>query len=424
MKVLIIHNSYQQAGGEDVVAARESRLLGSQGHTVISYDRSNHEVKRLSASKRLLLLKDIIYSQDSKREIQTILRREEPDIVHVHNTFMMISPSVYEACRETGTPVLQTLHNYRLLCPAWTLSRDGKICEDCVKGGLWNGVWHGCYRNSRVMTAAVAAMLQFHRISGTWENSVDGYVALSEFAKSKFIQGGLPHDKIRVKPNFVETDPGEKTEPGRFALFVGRLSPEKGIQTLISAWARLKNSYPLVVVGDGPLRESLEAEVRSQKSSSVTFKGWLPQKETQATMKLAAFLVTPSVWYEGPLTIAEAFAGGTPVLCSRLGVMQEMVDDRRTGLHFNPGDAEDLASKVNWILDHPKKLAEMGKAARREYESRYTAEQNYHLLMRIYEQTIGDCSRNLGTDPAPPLSLQQCPGANFPQALEIQNRPR
>jgi glycosyltransferase involved in cell wall biosynthesis len=407
MKVLIVHNSYQQAGGEDVVAAHEARLLGSQGHTVISYDRSNHELKKLSASKRLLLLKDIIYSEDSKREIQIILRRDKPDVVHVHNTFMMISPSVYEACQEAGIPVLQTLHNYRLLCPGWTLSRDGRVCEDCIEGGLWHGVWHGCYRNSRVMSAAVAAMLQFHRISGTWENSVDGYVALSEFAKRKFIEGGLPPNKIHVKPNFVEADPGEKTEAGRFALFVGRLSPEKGIQTLISAWANMKKGYPLVVVGDGPLRESLETEVRSQKNSSVTFMGWLPRTETLAMMKQAAFLLTPSLWYEGPLTIAEAFACGTPVLCSRLGVMQEIVEDQRTGLHFNPGDIEDLTNKVNWILDRPEKLAEIGKAARREYESLYTAEENYHLLMRIYEQTISDYTRNGRTCSAPSASLLQ-----------------
>jgi glycosyltransferase involved in cell wall biosynthesis len=408
MKVLIVHNSYQQAGGEDVVASHEARLLGSQGHIVISHNRSNHELKKLSTSKRLLLLKDIIYSHDSKRDIRTILRREKPDVVHVHNTFMMISPSVYEACREAGTPVLQTLHNYRLLCPGWTLSREGKICEDCVEGGLWHGVWHGCYRNSRVMTGAVAAMLKFHRITGTWENSVDGYVALTEFARRKFIEGGLPQDKIHVKPNFVEDDPGEKTETGRFALFVGRLSPEKGVQTLISAWATMKNRCPLVVVGDGPLRESLEAEAGTQKGSSVTFRGWLRREEILATMKRAAFLVTPSVWYEGfPMTIAEAFACGTPVICSKLGAMQEIVDNQRTGLHFSSGDADELTSKVNWILDRPGKLAEMGKAARLEYETRYTAEKNYHLLMRIYNQTIGDCTRNLERYSAPPASSLQ-----------------
>jgi glycosyltransferase involved in cell wall biosynthesis len=391
MKVLVIHNRYQQPGGEDVVAVHESRLLESQGHTVVSYDRSNHELKNLSMSKRILLLKDIVYSGDSKREIEIILDREKPDVVHVHNTFMMISPSVYEACGEAGVPVLQTLHNYRLVCPGWTLSRDGKICEDCVENGLWNSIWHACYRDSRMMTAAIAGMLQFHRLSGTWENSIDGYIALSEFARSKFIDGGLPRNKIHVKPNFVESDPGAKKEVGEFALFVGRLSPEKGIHTLIKAWAKIKNHIPLVIVGDGPLRDSLEIEVASQQNSSVTFRGWLPRAEVLAAMKRAAFVVTPSVWYEGfPMTIAEAFACGTPVICSRLGSMQEIVDDHRTGLHFNSGDAEDLSFKVSWVLDHPAELTEMGKAARKEYENRYTAEKNYDLLMDIYRQTIGN----------------------------------
>jgi glycosyltransferase involved in cell wall biosynthesis len=395
MRVLVVHNSYQQPGGEDVAVAQESLLLGSQGHLVISYARSNHELKKLSATQRLLLLKDLVYSSQSKREIEGLLRKEKPDVVHVHNTFMMISPSIFKACQEAGVPVLQTLHNYRLLCPAWTLSRNGKICEDCVEGGLWHGVWHGCYRESHAMTAAVAAMLKFHRMSGTWSDSVDAYVALSEFARRKFIEGGLPANKIHVKPNFVQSDPGEKQAPGSHALFVGRLSAEKGVQTLISAWAQMRNLYPLVVVGDGPLRESLEAEVAKQNISSVTFKGWLPRTQTLDAMKKSAFLVAPSLWYEGfPMTIAEAFACGTPVLCSRLGGMQEIVEDGRTGLHFEAGNAEDLCAKVAELLTRPEKIAAMGIAARKEYESRYTARTNYSLLMRIYEKSMNACSRN------------------------------
>ena len=395
MRVLVVHNTYQQPGGEDIAVAQESRLLESQGHQVISYMRSNDELKSLSATQRLLFVKDLVYSSDSKREIQRLLREVTPDVVHVHNTFMMISPSVFAACQEAGVPALLTLHNYRLLCPAWTLSRKGKVCEDCVEGGLWHGVWHGCYRESQAMTAAVAAMLKFHRMAGTWSDSVDGYVALSEFARRKFIDGGLPADKIHVKPNFVQCDPGVKQSPGSYALFVGRLSPEKGVETLLSAWTQMRNSYPLVVIGDGPLSESLSAQVASQNISSVTFRGWLPRAQTLEAMKQSAFLVAPSIWYEGfPMSIAEAFACGTPVLCSRLGGMQEIVDDGRTGLHFEPGNAEDLATKLTELLAQPEKTRAMGIAARREYESRYTAKTNYSLLMRIYEQSISNYSRN------------------------------
>jgi glycosyltransferase involved in cell wall biosynthesis len=395
MKVLIIHNSYQQPGGEDVVVSEESRLLESQGHTVIRYQRSNHEIERMSNPRRLLMVKDLIYSGESKREIGELLFREKPKLVHVHNTFMMISPSVYEACREANIPVLQTLHNFRLLCPGWNLCRSGKVCEECIDGGLWRGVWHGCYRNSRVMTGAVALMLQFHRMRGTWNDSVDGYVALSEFARQKFVDSGLPAEKVHVKPNFVCHDPGVKEQAGKYALFVGRLSPEKGIENLISAWGRLKITVPLVVVGDGPLRKSMENEVASQYLSAITFKGWLTREETLSAMKQAAFMITPSVWYEGfPMSIAEAFACGTPVLCSRLGGMREIVEDKRTGLHFNSGDAEDLAAKVEWAWSQPDRMAEMGRAARKEYEARYTAEKNYSTLMQIYERTMRACARN------------------------------
>jgi glycosyltransferase involved in cell wall biosynthesis len=245
------------------------------------------------------------------------------------------------------------------------------------------------------MTAAVALMLQFHRTRGTWSDSVDGYLALSEFARQKFIESGLPAKKIYVKPNFVCHDPGLKVQPGKYALFVGRLSPEKGIENLISAWGKMKISVPLVIVGDGPLRKSMESEVASQYLPAVTFRGWLTREETLAAMKQAAFMVTPSVWYEGfPMSIAEAFACGTPVLCSRLGSMCEIVQDKRTGLHFNSSNPEDLASKVEWAWSQPDRMAEMGRAARKEYEARYTAARNYDTLMQIYEQTMRACARN------------------------------
>jgi glycosyltransferase involved in cell wall biosynthesis len=245
------------------------------------------------------------------------------------------------------------------------------------------------------MTGAVALMLQFHRMRGTWNDSVNGYVALSEFARQKFIDSGLPAEKIYVKPNFVGHDPGVKKEGGKYALFVGRLSPEKGIETLISAWGRMKIPVPLVIVGDGPLRKSMEIEFASQYFCDVTFKGWLSRERTLAAMKEAAFMVVPSVWYEGfPMSIVEAFACGTPVLCSRLGGMPEIVDDERTGLHFNSGDSEDLARKVEWAWSQPERIAEMGRAARKEYEKRYTAEKNYRSLMQIYEQTMRACARN------------------------------
>jgi glycosyltransferase involved in cell wall biosynthesis len=238
-------------------------------------------------------------------------------------------------------------------------------------------------------------MLQVHRGRNTWNESVDGFVALSEFARQKFVANGLPAAKMHIKPNFVYQDPGERKSAGEYALFVGRLSPEKGVGTLLSAWEKLRTAMPLVIAGEGPERAALEAQAAAAQLSNVKFAGRLSAEKVQSAMKEAAFLVMPSIWYEGfPMTIAESFACGTPVICSKLGTMQEIVDHQRTGLHFMPDDAEDLRRQVEYALSHPAELAAMGKAARQEYKQRYTAQINYAMLMNIYEQTIGAHSRN------------------------------
>jgi glycosyltransferase involved in cell wall biosynthesis len=389
MKILLVHNTYQQAGGEDVVFEQEHRLLEDHGDEVIAYVRSNHELEGLSLFERLTLTRRMIFAEDSKRAIGEILRIEKPHLVHVHNTFLMISPSVYQACQEAHVPVVQTLHNYRLSCPAAKLYRDGHVCEECPRRGLWRSAWHGCYRDSHVATTGVAIMLQVHRARNTWHELVSGFVALSEFARQKFVAGGLPADKIHIKPNFVDPDPGMKKEPGHYALFAGRLSQEKGVATLLAAWESLRSPIPLVIVGDGPLRCKLEQDCASKGLRDVTFLGRRTVNETRLAMKQAAFLIVPSVWYETfSLNIVEAFACGTPVICSRLGAMQENVADGRTGLHFTPGDAQDLARKVEWAWTHPREVASMSREARRDYEARYTAELNYSILMNIYQQTL------------------------------------
>lgn len=395
MKMLIIHNSYQQPGGEDVVFAQECQLLESHGHRVLTYQRSNHEMEAMSRMQRLAQAKNIIWSESSKQQVRELLRREQPDLVHVHNTFMMVSPSIYQVCQEMRVPVIQTLHNFRLLCPAFSLFRDGHVCEECPTSGLWRSVWHGCYRDSRAMSANVALMLQVHRLSQTWNNSVDTYVALSKFARQKFVDNGLPAGKVRVKPNFVFPDPGEREAAGEYAIFVGRLSPEKGIATLLAAWELLSTAIPLLIVGDGPLRTSLEEECQKKNLSTVKFAGRLSAAETRNAIKKAAFLIAPSLWYEGfPMIICEAFACGTPVLCSRLGTLQEVVEDQSAGLHFTPGKPDDLREKVEWAWNHPGRMAAMGKFARQTYETQYTAEKNYQTLMQIYGETISGYSRN------------------------------
>jgi glycosyltransferase involved in cell wall biosynthesis len=389
MKIVLVHNSYQQGGGEDVVFAQERKNLERAGNAVISYHRSNSEIENLAPFGRLAVAKNTVWSTRTRRDFAALLAREAPDLVHVHNTFVMISPSIYSTCQERGIPVVQTLHNFRLMCPGAFFFRDGRVCEDCTDEGLWSAVRHGCYRGSRTATATVALMLATHRALGTWRDSIDSYIALTEFSREKFVAAGFSRDKMFVKPNFVDEDPGARTTAGNYAVFTGRLSAEKGGMTLLRAWERLRVRCPLHIVGDGPERMSLEALVRERNIRRVVFRGRLTRRETVATLKGARFAVVPSVYYEGfPMVIAEAMACGVPVICSRLGAMEEIVADGVTGLHFSAGDADDLARKTEWAWNHSSEMCEMGRAARREYENRYTSERNYSLLMDIYKQTL------------------------------------
>jgi len=389
VKVLLVHNTYQQPGGEDVVFEQEGQMLKNAGHEVITYRRSNMEVEAYRGLRLISLARGSVWSSDSRRDFVELLRGDKPDVVHVHNTFMMISPSIYSACTEARVPVVQTLHNYRLMCPAATLFRKGKVCEECVGGSLWPSIKYGCYHDQRSTTAVVAAMLTTHRMLRTWTNDITYYIALTEFSRSKFIEGGMPAQNILVKPNFVNPDPLARTGPGEYALFVGRLSPEKRVSTVLAAWKQLPPSISIRVIGGGPDRPALEAQAMQDGLTHVQFAGQMPRAQTLAAINNAKFLVFSSEWYENfPVTIAEAFACRTPVIASRMGAMQEIVEDGRTGLLFNTGDPEDLAAKVRWAWSHPEEMQKMGEAARQEYQNKYTAEKNLPMLMEIYERAI------------------------------------
>jgi glycosyltransferase involved in cell wall biosynthesis len=413
MKIVLVHNAYRQAGGEDVVFQSEKRLLERAGHTVIPYIRSNMELKDDSVIDLISIASRMIWSREARQSLAAILDTERPNLVHVHNTFMVISPSIYSACSERRIPVVQTLHNFRLLCPGSSFYRGGSPCEECVDHSLFRSVLHGCYRNSRQASGAVAFMLATHRALGTWQNSVTRYIALTHFVKEKFVRAGFPFERLVVKPNFTEPDPGERLGAGEYALFIGRLDPTKGTRILLDAWNRLPVKYPLHVAGDGPDRQWMEAQAREWRLSEVTFRGRLSHPEAIAAIKGARLTIVPSTWYETfGLVFIESFACGTPVLCSRLGAMSEIVDDQKTGLHFNPSDPQDLAAKVEWAWSHPLELARMGRVARRKYESDYTAEKNYSQLMEIYEQAMAACaSPGLATTSAPRIAAPVSEGS-------------
>ncbi len=380
-RVLLVHNAYQHRGGEDSVVEAELALLRGKGHQVECYFRDNHE---LLAGGRARAAMDTLWSARTSADMKSLFAAFKPDLIHVHNSFPLISPSLYWAAAKAGIPVVQTLHNFRLLCPQAMFMREGRVCEDCLGQLPWRGALHRCYRGSFAQTATLVAMLALHRGLRTYDQQVTRYIALNNFCRDKFIEGGLPAARVMVKPNFVDLPAGpESAREG--GLFVGRLSPEKGLELLTTALDSLPDTR-ITVVGSGPL----EARVAAHRGLLAT--GALPFAAIVERMRGARFLVLPSVWYENfPRTLVEAYACGLPVIASRLGALAELVEDGVTGLLFEAGSASDLASKLRWAQDNPQRMGQMGVAARAHYEAHYTAQRNYHTLMQIYAAAMAEC---------------------------------
>ena len=385
MKILFVHNSYQQQGGEDIVVSAEIKLLKSMQHDVRLFTMSNKVVKGFVA--RLQTAFNCHYSQQSKKKLCAELNFFHPDVVHVHNFFPLLTPSVYDACREASIPIVQTLHNYRTVCSSALLMRKGSICEKCISHSPYWAILHRCYRNSFLGSFIVARMIDYHRTNKTWANKIDQFIALTKFGKKKFIEAGFPQTKISAKPNFINAPMIKKntigTQRKKKALFVGRLSAEKGVETLIKAWKKI--NFHLEIAGNGPLFQKLKGYV----PSNVTFLGHLSKDEIIKKMTESSFLIMPSIWYEGfPMVIVESFACELPVVASKLGSMEEIIENGVTGLHFKPGNADDLSEKIKKMISSPEKLTQMGINARKEYEAKYTPETNYKMLMEIYNSVI------------------------------------
>lgn len=384
MKILQAHNFYQQAGGEDAVVAAERQLLEAHGHHVIPYVVHNNAIKGMSGSSAALLT---IWNQQTIDQVLPLLTKHRPDVIHSHNTFPLISPALYRAAAEAAIPVVQTLHNYRLLCPAATFYRDGRICEDCL--GKWpiDSVVHGCYRGSRPATAVTATMLTVHRVSGTWRDRVHTYIALSEFAKRKFIQGGIPAHKVTVKPNFLPRDPGLGTGLGGYVLFAGRLMEYKGVRTLLEAWRNMPANLPLKIAGDGPLMKDVREAAASLPNIEVL--GTCNRERMMELAQDARVLVFPSEWYEGmPMSLLEAFACGTPAIVSDLESLDDFATEGINALRFRTGNPTSLAHTVQRCFADTELWMTLRRGARRTYSERFTAERNYPALMRIYEKSV------------------------------------
>ena len=391
MRILLVHNFYQQRGGEDLVYADEARLLESRGHEVVRYSLHNDAVASMST---ISLVGRTLWNAKSNADIRAVIATKRPQLLHVHNTFPLVSPSVYYAASAAKLPVVQTLHNYRIFCPAAVCFRAGHVCTDCLGRSVpWPAVRHACYRDSRMASATVVTMLSVHRLLRTWQRQVGTYVALTEMARSLFIQAGLPASKIVVKPNFVDPDPGPGTGGGGYVLFIGRLSAEKGVRTLLSAWQLLHGRVPLRVVGDGPLANEMKTAAAAMPEIA-----WLGRREPAEIVPLlrdATCLVFPSECYETfGRVIVEAFAAAAPVIAAGHGAAGELVRDDATGLLFRPSDAEDLARKVLLLYSDHAKRARLSAAARAEFEARYTAGVNYRSLMDIYDRAVADKDRS------------------------------
>lgn len=383
-KVLLVHNYYQIPGGEDTVVANEKKLLEDHGHEVVLYTRHNSEMKDMNFARKLLLPFSTVFNLRTYRQVRQLVRSEGIDIVHVHNTLNMMSPAVYYAALACGVPVVQTVHNFRLLCPGATFFRAGKTCEDCITKGLGCAVKHTCYRGSRLQTLACVASTLIHRVTGIYGKIY--YICLTEFNKGKLLQlKQIPERHVFVKPNFA-TEQGETLPTGQRAdriIYVGRLDELKGVNILLEAWKLLGSSAPeLMLCGTGPLEQWCKDYIRENRLN-VTMKGFVPNEAVRHLIGSSCALVLPTQWYECfPMTIAEAYASGTPVITGNMGNAGDLVEEKHTGMHFIYNSPESLAQTIGNLRNENTAL--WGENARRKYRQAYTPEANYEMLSAIY----------------------------------------
>lgn len=380
-KVLIVHNYYQIPGGEDTVVANEKQLLEEHGHKVILYTRHNSELNEITKMQKILLPFSTVFNLRTYREVKKIIKEEQIDVVHVHNTLNLISPSVYYAAFSEKLPVVQTVHNFRFLCPGATFFRDGHLCEECLSKGLICAIKNSCYRGSRLQTMACVVSTWIHRILGTYGRL--NYICLTDFNKEKLLNlKQIQKNRVFIKPNFVE--PAEKIvtykERKNQFIYVGRLEEIKGIDVLLRAWSFLEKDAPkLLLCGKGPLEKWAQTYINEQRLETVQMLGYVPNEQVRELISQSKALILPTQVYEGfPMTIAESYACGTPVIGSDLGNTGSLIEHGKNGLKFKHTSPESLAEAIEKMINTPFELND-------EMVHRYSREDNYKQLRNIYE---------------------------------------
>lgn len=388
LNVLMAHNYYQVPGGEDTVFHNEVNMLEKNGHKVIKYTRHNDEIKDGVLSKLKLGI-DTIFSLKTYKEVKRLIEEKDIDVLHVHNTLPLISPSIYYAARAKKIPVVQTIHNFRLLCPGATFTRNGEICEDCISKGLGQSLKHTCYRNSLAQTFIMYLMLKTHRVIGTYNNV--NYITLTEFNKNKLLNLVKDKNKVYVKPNFVEKRELLERILEDYFVYIGRLDNIKGINFLVESWKDIDEKIDLYIIGTGPEEEKLKTFIKENNIKNIKLLGFMQRGKAFEIIQKSRAILVPSKWYEGfPMTIAESFSLGVPVIGSKLGNIESIIDDGSNGLLFEKGNMQSIKTVIESVFYNKDLNISLGNNAYNAFRYNYTDEKNYEELQSIYENLVGD----------------------------------
>lgn len=390
MRILLIHNFYREFGGEDAVALAEKRLLEDYGHEVYLYARHNNEIAKYNLLDKLAFLFRTVYSRRTARDIADIVSAWKPDVAYIHNVFPLISPSVYHSLWSLKVPSVQVLNDFRPFCPNGYFFTQNHVCERCKNGNYFHAVRYRCHRNSYIASALYSGALWMNRLAGMLRR-IDAFVCLTEFSRQKLSEARIPPERIFLKPNFTPTPPlcsAHPTKAGGYVLYLGRVSAEKGLWTLVHAFECLP-FLELKIVGTGPLEAALKAYLHLKAIKNVTMVGFREGGEKWELLRNSLFTVVPSVWYETfGLVVVEAYAAGKAVIGSRLGSLPFVIEENKSGILFEPGSVKDLVNKVRYFLDRPGEAERMGKYARSLVESTYSSSVCYHRLMSIFSSVM------------------------------------